>query len=523
MLFNSAAFILLFAPIVLTMYYLFFRWRGQRLALYWLAAASFFFYGCWEWRYTMLLGLYLSINAVVLNRMRASQLPRHRDTWFWLGVVANVGALAYYKYAHFFLENLDVLLGTNWQWERIILPVGISFFTFQQITLLSDARLKEQDQPRGILDHAVFIAFFPYLISGPIVYHRETDHQFAANPLPHLWDNLETGLTLFAIGLGKKVLVADVMGRWVNPVFDAAAGGYHPHLLESWAAVTAYTFQLYFDFSGYSDMAMGCALCFGIRLPINFASPLKARSIIEFWGRWHITLSRLIMNHLHASLALWFMRHRSHNAVRRLSPWSMTVTAPLLITFLLMGVWHGAGWNFLLYGLIHGVAAVVSHAWKERRKPLTPWLAWLTTFLVLNLSWVPFRATNFAAIVNMYAGLTGLNGFAVPPWILAQVQPGLADFLHLVPGVLGHVPATQYFLLFPPLLWAVLNLPNSCEMLGAQKPGLASKGYPVTRIPVTCPSPWSRARVSWWASAVLLVSIVAVFVQQAVPYVYFQF
>jgi alginate O-acetyltransferase complex protein AlgI len=325
------------------------------------------------------------------------------------GIAANLGLLGYYKYANFFVANLNALFGSSLVLETIILPLAISFFTFQQIAYLVDAYRGETHE-YSFLHYALFVVFFPQLIAGPIVHHHEILPQFARSTLYRLKaEHLAVGLTIFALGLFKKVVLADGVAIYATPVFDAAQAGTALTFFEAWGGALAYTFQLYFDFSGYSDMAIGLARMFGVRLPLNFNSPYQSTSIIDFWRRWHITLSRFLRDYLYIPLG-----GSRKGEARRLTN--------LLITMLLGGLWHGAGWTFVLWGGLHGFYLVVNHAWRQRRtrrghtqsSRLGRFFGWLLTMLAVVIAWVPFRAEGMTATQNMLGAMFGFNGIGIP-------------------------------------------------------------------------------------------------------------
>ena len=340
----------------------------------------------------------------------ASPPPTSRaKTILVAGIAANLGLLGYYKYANFFVDNLNALLGNNLILETIILPLAISFFTFQQIAYLVDAYRGETHE-YSFLHYALFVTFFPQLIAGPIVHHHEMLPQFARSTIYRLKaEHLAVGLTIFTLGLFKKVVLADGVAVYATPVFNAAEAGTALTFFEAWGGALAYTFQLYFDFSGYSDMAIGLARMFGIRLPLNFNSPYKATSIIDFWRRWHITLSRFLRDYLYIPLG-----GSRKGEARRLTN--------LLITMLLGGLWHGAGWTFVLWGGLHGCYLVVNNIWRKWRAsrghlhstPVGRFFAWLLTMLAVIVAWVPFRAEGMGAIQIMLSAMFGLQGISLP-------------------------------------------------------------------------------------------------------------
>lgn len=431
MLFNSHVFLFLFLPITLLIYYQIGRSEQQRVAISWLVAASLFFYGWWNPQYLLLILFSILFNySIGLSLVRGNRTGNAK-TILILGIAGNLCLLGYFKYANFFVDNINAALGTNYHLSTIILPLAISFFTFQQITYLVDA-WRGETREYDFLQYCLFVTFFPQLIAGPIVHHREMLPQFADKKTYRVnFENLAVGLTIFIIGLAKKVVIADTFALYATPVFDASAAGTPIPMVEAWGGAIAYSFQLYFDFSGYSDMAIGLARMFGIRLPLNFHSPYKAVNIIDFWRRWHMTLSRFLKDYIYIPLG----GNRKGNA-RRYSN--------LFITMLLGGLWHGAGWTFVLWGALHGIYLVFNHAFRAVRKMLgqhtdNPSRAWqlvsvCLTFLAVTISWVLFRATDLQAAQNIYYGMVGLNGILLPEsWKplfenLPAVTFGVSDF-----------------------------------------------------------------------------------------------
>ncbi len=331
MLFNSLVFIFCYLPLTLGGFFILGR-RSPLAAAAWLALASLFFYGWWNPVYVGLLAA-----SMVFNYALGVRIVRGARGLLTFAIVSNLALLAYYKYANFFVDNLNAAAGTGISLGTIILPLGISFFTFTQIAFLVDA-YQGKAREYSFVHYCLFVTYFPHLIAGPILHHAEMMPQFAQRQTYRPdYDKLAAGVTLFVLGLTKKVLIADEVGGYVAPFFDAARSGAALTFLEAWCGALAYTFQLYFDFSGYSDMAVGLSLMFGVRLPINFHSPYKAVNIIEFWRRWHMTLSRFLRDYLYVPLG----GSRKGPARRYIN---------LLLTMLLGGLWHGAGWTFVLWG-----------------------------------------------------------------------------------------------------------------------------------------------------------------------------
>lgn len=397
MLFNSLEFIFLFLPLVLALDLLLWRLRLERLAIIWLLAASLFFYCWWDPRYGLLLGASILVNYG-FGWALASPAVR-RLSVLWAGIAFNLGLLAYYKYANFFVDNLNAVGLTDFHLVTVILPLGISFFTFQQIAYLVDT-WRGDAHDRSLIRYALFVTFFPHLIAGPLVHHAEMMSQFTARRRQRItWDNAASGLGMFTVGLFKKVVIADGLSLYSTPVFAAADAGMPLSAAEAWIGALAYTFQLYNDFSGYSDMAIGMALLFGIRLPLNFLSPYRAQSVTEFWRRWHVTLSRFLRNYLYIPLG--------GNRRGRLASYRN-----LMITMVLGGFWHGASLTFLVWGGLHGIYLVIERLFRDGRGAGAPALlprplAWLLTFLAVVIGWVFFRAQTFAGAGDIVAGMFG--------------------------------------------------------------------------------------------------------------------
>ena len=346
MLFNSQVFIVGFLPIVLGLYYAVASHRSARQAV--VVFASLAFYGWWDIRFVPLLA-----GLTVANWLIAQWFGVRRARWIpVLGVVLNLAMLGLFKYADFFRGTVYYLLGENYHPWQLILPLGISFFVFQKISYLIDLRRGDR-HIYGFLDFCMFVTFFPQLIAGPLVRHNEIIHQFALDPRrPEMWENLSRGFVLFVIGAAKKVALADTLAMVADPLFARAATT-SLSAAEAWAATGAYTLQIYLDFSGYSDMAIGLALMFGLRLPMNFNAPYRAVSIRDFWRRWHMTLSRFLRDYLYIPLG-----GNRCGAVRQ----AVNVVA----TMLLGGLWHGANWTFVAWGGLHGLALAVNHVWQGR-------------------------------------------------------------------------------------------------------------------------------------------------------------
>src|ERR1700742_1018471 len=383
MLFSSYTFLFQFLPAVVLAFAAA-RRHSPRAGILVLAGASLFFYGAWKPIYLVLLlasiGTNFSLGLLMEN-------PLRRRSVGMLGVTLNLALLCYFKYTNFIFDSISALSGAPLPFVNVVLPLGISFFTFQQIAYLVDV-MRGARVERDILSYTLFVSFFPHLIAGPLVHHAEMIPQFKRGRTGRSAVLAARGLAIFAAGLFKKVVIADNLAQFVSPVFAHLDAGGSVAPSWAWLATLAYTQQIYFDFSGYSDMAVGLALLFGIRLPVNFRSPYKATSIIDFWRRWHITLSRFLRDYLYIPLG-----GNRLGEQRRYTN--------LLATMLLGGLWHGAGWNYLIWGGLHGIYLSLNHLWQSWRgaaakasssNHLADIAAWALTFGAVVLAWVFFRA-----------------------------------------------------------------------------------------------------------------------------------
>jgi alginate O-acetyltransferase complex protein AlgI len=417
MLFNSFEFILFFLPVTLLVYFFLLHKRLAIAAKSWLLFASLFFYSWWDVKYLpLILGSILfnyTIGGVLAEYGDASPKMVSRRAVFITGIAANITLLCWFKYMDFFIGVTNSLLGTQIVLLKIVLPLGISFFTITQIAFLVDA-YEGLVEERNLLNYALFVTFFPHLLAGPILHHSDMMPQFdrlrnkAIN-----WKNLYLGLTLFFLGLFKKVVIADIFSVWASAGFNTT----RPlSLFPAWLASLSYTFQLYFDFSGYSDMAVGIGWLFNISLPVNFNSPYKATGIIDFWKRWHITLTNFVTTYLYTPILRAFR--------------SVTFSRSLVAIFLAMlisGFWHGPGWTFILWGGMHGLGLVVNHIWRKKKLPMPPLLGWFITFNFVNISFVFFRARSLNDAIRILKGMAGLHGI--------MLHKSLAKFTFL--GTMG--------------------------------------------------------------------------------------
>ena len=439
MIFNSFEFLFLFLPAVLVAYYLARRHIGHWTALSLLAGASFFFYAWWDvsrapwheltgwngeslirslWfiRHVLLLLISVITNHVVARLMRRWG----NQPLLAFGIIFNLSLLGFFKYADFLASNINALTGLDIPELGLGLPLAISFFSFQQISYLVDVA-RRKTEPGHFFAHALFVSFFPHIVAGPLIQHHQIASQFNdTTRKDDLWDNLGVGLSIFAIGLAKKVLIAESIEPYASSLFALAERGDTPGLAAAWVGATAYALQIFFDFSGYSDMALGLARCLGFRLPVNFNGPYKSASIVEFWRRWHITLSHFLRDHLYIPLG-----GTRHGETRR--------SINLMATMLLGGLWHGAAWTFVIWGGLHGLGLTVNHYWNKWGPK--GWFQghWRIaaiglTFAFTTIAWVFFRAESFDGAGRILAGMFGFSGLgleAVSTEALAWVIFGL--------------------------------------------------------------------------------------------------
>jgi alginate O-acetyltransferase complex protein AlgI len=438
MLFNSLDFLFGLLPLTLWAHHKALQ-RSPRHAALVLVAASMLYYGWWYWPY---LALFLAsivwnykLGVGIADRSRSDAVRRRL---LQLGVATNLGVLGFYKYLGWLADSLAAATGWDLPVPHPALPIGISFFTFQQIAWLVDAR-RDKAQDSGFVDYALFVSFFPQLIAGPIVHHHEMMPQFAEGKPPTSHDRA-VGLTIFAVGLAKKVLIADPLVPYVSALFDSTHAGHAPGFWDAWMGIFAWHFQLYFDFSGYSDMAVGLGRLFGIKLPLNFEAPYRASSIIEFWRRWHLTLTRFLRDYLYFSLG-----------GNRAGGWRHIRN--LLLTIWLAGIWHGAGWTYFLWGLQMGIYQAINGWWSASGRSLPDTRGWraaaiAVTWLCLMLSWPLFRGQTVGDAFVILQGMFGLAGAGqLKPWVWL-VFVLLTAFVSVVPTVQQwmreHAPAHDW-------------------------------------------------------------------------------
>jgi alginate O-acetyltransferase complex protein AlgI len=499
MLFNSYEFIFAFLPVTVLVFFA--LGRASRVwALRWIIAVSLFFYGWWRPLNVLIIAPSVLINfllARLLQRLCRQEKSRAAQAVLLLGIAFNVAFLGYFKYSNFLVGAMNDAFGTQVFLAHIILPLGISFITFQKIAFLVDVQAGRIES-FTLQDYCLFVLFFPQLIAGPIVHYREMMPQFHRALCRFDKDNVSVGLTLFAFGLFEKVFFADNLARFVSPLYERGALGSNIALLPGWVAAIGFTLQIYFDFAGYTDMALGIARMFGIRLPPNFNSPLRASNIVDFWLRWHMTLTRFLTAYIYNPLALWLTRRRAARGRSGFAGQHKSVGAfiellmfPTLLTMLVSGIWHGAGYTFIVWGLLHGVYLTINHAWRQVGPKL--WrdksayerfmrpAGFIITFTCVAASMVIFRSVNLKTAGHIFQGMLGLHGLGFSElktvlsigrtraalWIIASafialVCPNTLQMLNRYEPALGWKPRPQQdamdatrILWTPSLAWAV--------------------------------------------------------------------
>lgn len=452
MLFNSYIFILLFLPVCIVGYFVLNHFGKYTLSQAFLLGMSLWFYGYFNLSYLAIILVSITVNYLAGMLIGKSASMPARKMELITALVFNLGILAYYKYFDFFIENINLMFSTNFSLLRLMLPLGISFFTFQQISYIIDT-YRGETVPCSFLQYASFVSFFPQLVAGPIVSHDELIPQFQDESRKHIsWENLAKGIYIFVLGLSKKVLIADTFGKVADYGF-----GNIPNLSAVSAAlvILAYTIQIYFDFSGYSDMAIGLGKMLNIDLPINFDSPYKSLTITEFWSKWHRTLTRFLTKYVYIPLG----------GNRR---GTMRTYINVMFVYLLSGLWHGAGWTFVMWGILHGAFAVITRHYKNFFNKLNPVCSWIILFLFLNITWTFFRADGIHDAISILAQAAKFTGGEIAPEILnAFALPEVEYILNLIPGrsitqiFPGMLTAAWYLF----VLLAVLGSRNAFERM----------------------------------------------------------
>lgn len=540
MLFNSYPFIFAFLPIVLIIYHLLRIYAGIKTAFGWLILASLFFYGWWDISYVPILLFSVIINYQLSRQILAANSARTKTLLLTAGICGNLALLCYFKYTIFAVSILNDVTGSSFSVSKLALPLGISFFTFQQIIYLLDIS-------RGVVSvrefsrYLLFVAFFPHLIAGPILHHQEMMPQFADTPRQHAhWRNLAIGCSIFILGLAKKVLFADNLSDFVGPVHNAAAAGIPIAFFEGWMASICYALQLYFDFSGYSDMAIGLARMFGIILPLNFNSPYKAKNIAMFWQSWHMTLTRLLYDYVYGPLATWLTRISISGGYDLISRFILALAIPTVITFFLSGLWHGAGWTFVIFGLLHAMYMVIYLAWREYRKRsraatggslVGRIAAQSLTLLCVVVAFVFFRAHSVEGAIAILKGMAGINKISLPVSLLAYV-PSLSGVLNnagielmgFSPNDLVGLNPTSVTLMLG-LITICLALPNTQQIFSRYRPALrpgTARWTPYRPSPGWQALTW-RPSIAWGLGLGLIGLACSACLSAVSEFLYFQF
>jgi len=539
MLFNSYEFIFAFLPVVVAVFFALGR-ASRGWALGWIIAASLFFYAWWRPLNVLIIAPSVVINFVlarVLERLGKQGRRSAARAVLVVGIAFNVAFLGYFKYANFFVGAINDAFRTQMVLARIILPLGISFITFQKIAFLIDVHAGRVESFR-LQDYCLFVLFFPQLIAGPIVHYREMMPQFHGVSCRFDKENVSVGLTLLAFGLFKKVFLADHIASLVTPVYEHATPGNSVAFLPAWIAAVGFTLQIYFDFSGYTDMALGIARLFGVRLPPNFNSPLRATSIIDFWQRWHMTLTRFLTAYIYNPLVLWLTRRRAARdisgfASRNKSRGAFIELAfiellvfPTMLTMIVSGIWHGAGYTFIVWGVLHGVFLTVNQAWrivgpklwrdKSSYEPFMQPAGFIVTFACVAASMVVFRSPNLKTAAGLLQGMLGLHGIGLSG-LRSAFSVGLTRVAFWIA-----VPACIAFL-----------CPNILQILSRYEPALGWKLSGPGQFPGFGRGPHdgatAKTRLLWgpsleWAVAVsIIVAIGILYLGGQSEFLYWQF
>lgn len=492
MLFSSYEFIFLFLPVVVVGYFVLGRVGGRTPALVWLILASIVFYAV-----SSIESLAIILPSIILDYVIGKGIERVDDSkrairaaLLSVGIAANIGFLGYFKYRNFFLDTSNLLFGTDFAFGPLILPLGISFITFQKIAYLMDV-YSGQVKEGGFLNFLLFTLFFPRVVAGPIVHYQEVMPQLARPTFRWVPIDIAVAICLFSIGLFKKVVIADRVADYANPVFAAPLQGEPVTLLPGWIGALAFTFQIYFDFSGYSDMALGTARIFGVVLPINFNSPLKSSSIVEFWSRWHITLTRFLTAYLYTPLVLVLTRQRMARGKPVLRGRNTKVSAvvvliglPTVLTMMISGFWHGVGFQFIIWGILHGLMLTTNQAWRILRprfwrnqasydRIMTP-IGFVLTFVAFVATAVFFRASSVTEAIAVLQGMAGLNGVTIP-YAIGSRLGAFGQWLEGVGVTYDWSSGSQliYSVVWLSVIFVIVTaMPNSLELLAAYRPAL---------------------------------------------------
>src|SRR5215469_8429959 len=543
MLFNSSEFLFVFLPAALGGFYLLGS-ISRASAIRWLILVSLVFYAWWRPVNVLIIGPSILINfafaSILLHLSKHESSRRTSYAVLALGIAFNVVFLGFFKYTDFIFSTVNDVFSTNLVLRHIILPLGISFITFQKIAFLVDV---QAGRVRSFIfqDYCTFVLFFPQLIAGPIVHYREMMPQFHAVSCRFDKENVAVGLTLLVLGLFKKVVLADKIAPLVTPIYDNAAAGGRISFLLAWMAAIGFTLQIYFDFSGYTDMALGLARFFGIRLPPNFNSPLRASNIIDYWLRWHMTLTRFLTAYIYNPLTLWLTRRRYEKGKPGFSGRGATFGAfvsllifPTIITMAVSGLWHGAGYGFIIWGLLHGVYLTINHGWRvvaawlwpDRRsydRVMKP-IGLVLTFVSVTAAMIFFRAPTMTSAIDLVKGIIGLNGIALPQALFDHLGP-LTSTFHSIGVIADGSWNSRDFLKaaiwISGLMFVALACPNTLQILAPYEPALGVKSRP-TKLVIGRIIEWNASLP--WAIAMSAVAAIAIgFIGGPSEFLYWQF
>lgn len=446
MIFSSYEFIYIFLPITLIVYFILAKLNNRKIQHQFLIVMSLVFYSWFNISYLWIILFSIIFNytmAILIDKFNKNYL--NKKIIFIIGISGNVLLLGYFKYYDFFMSNINYIFNSQYNIKNILLPLGISFFTFQQISFLLSC-YRGEEKISDFTEYCLFVTFFPQLVAGPMVLYSEMIHQFKEESRRYInWDNIAAGLYIFSIGLFKKIVIADTLSLWANNGFENVS---NLGFLAGWATVISYTFQVYFDFSGYSDMAIGLSKMINIDLPINFNSPYKSRNIGEFWRRWHITLGRALSNYIYIPLG--------GNRKGELKTYRN-----LVITFLVSGLWHGASWLFIFWGAIHGLANIVQRIWKKSKLQLPKGISVFITFIFINFTWILFRAENFNQAKKVFKAMLSFKALNI-----MQVGELFYDGMMSLPLLLGSLVILSTLII---LLVIVFWAPNSLYFMNRFK------------------------------------------------------
>jgi len=512
MLFNSYIFILVFLPIVACVYFLASTHLHRQLAISWLVIASLFFYAWWNPVFLPIIIVSVLFNFFLGASIRTTKAknPRYALLLMLFGVAANLMALGYYKYFNFFIDNLNFVFNLKISVTPIALPLAISFFTFQQITYLIDA-YNRGTKDYNFIHYTLFVTFFPQLIAGPIVHHADMMSQFDSDDAYHPRErNIQLGLSIFAIGLFKKIMLADNIAPFSTPIFHAADTGISLSMLESWMGAAAFGLQVYFDFSAYTDMAIGSSRLFGIKLPINFYSPYKSLNTGDLWRRWHMTLTRLLTAYVYTPISIASARAAIAAGAGEQALFWRSAAYPIMVTLIIAGVWHGAAWNFVIFGALQGGMMIVNNLWRQFRKSslhqnlkettlVGRILARGLTSVCFIFSLVYFKASTTSGALYLSELMLGLDGLSVSTKFVSPIL-----FL-------------QYAV---PLFLIIYLMPNTQQLFESYEPSLEPKRNEHR---------WGLERINWapnWQWAAICSTMFAVSLlnmNRVSEFIYFQF